>query len=313
MTSRLEELLRMNGPSTPPTTPAPPVDTSRRNPWIALVLGLAAPGLGFLYAGAPVVAVVVLLLAATATAAVPALALWQGVDLQILYALMRAAFVSLWLPTAIFGAVYAHQASGRPLKRFQHVWFYLGFALVTWLAHDTLRTQVVAAHIASAGLVEGDSLVPTARSGDVFVIVKQGFDARALQPGQLVAVNAAAAGQQPRILATRVVATAGATVVVERGVVIRDGAREDAVACTDEERARARSSSADVTALCAAVTTGNTRHLAQALGSGVDRPVVTVRPEHVYVLPDHRGSDPPGGSGEVSVTSILGTAEVLRR
>jgi signal peptidase I len=275
----------------------------KRNPLIALALGLAAPGLGLLYAGNAVLAALVLVTVLLAAVGVPALFLVLHLDLVTLTDVLRALLPALWVPPALFAVWLAAKSEPRVLQGFQHPWWYLGFALVAWTGQGALRELVVARYLITAPAMPSSSMLPTLARNDTVLVKRLGFDAHTVVPGDVVIVRAEKA-EDPAFIA-RVVALAGHVVVVRDGALVIDDVEVARPPCGPTDHPHTDEDGQVVP--CHTETLNGRSWL--TMGTTHRAPVTSVPSGFVYVVGDNRSASQDAQRwGVVSLERIEGRA-----
>lgn len=107
----------------------------KRNPLIAAILYLVNAGLGFLYVGKPVLAVIFALISLFLIG----LAAWTGLLFSptSFYAAI-AIIVSVYILGSVWVIVYAMKSKPEPLKKYQRWYFYVGFFIVAAIFYQPL-------------------------------------------------------------------------------------------------------------------------------------------------------------------------------
>ena len=279
---------------------------AKRNPLIALVLGLAAPGLGLLYAGNGLLAALVLGTVLLAAVGVPALFLVLHLDLITLLDVMRALLPALWVPPALFAVWLAAKSESRALHGFQHPWWYLGFALVAWTGQGALRELVVARYLVTAPAMPSSSMLPTLAKNDAVLVKRLGFDAHTVVPGDVVIVRADKP-EDPAVIA-RVVSLAGHAVVVRDGALVIDDVEIARPACGPSDHPHTDEDGQVVP--CHTETLNGRSWL--TMGTTHRAPVTSVPSGFVYVVGDNRSASQDAQHwGLVSLERIEGRASAV--
>ena len=107
----------------------------KRNPFLAAILYLVNAGLGFLYVGKPLLAVIFALISIFLIA----LAAWAGLFFSptSFYAAFAVIF-SVYMLGMVWVIVYAVKSKPEPLKKYQRWYFYVGFFIVAAVLYQPL-------------------------------------------------------------------------------------------------------------------------------------------------------------------------------
>lgn len=167
---------------------------------LAALCGVLAPGAGLCYAGRWRLALGVAAAYVGAAVVVPLVVVERDIDPARLPDLIVAASLSLWVPALVFGvlaALLAPSSSG-PRPAWRHPWWLFGFVLLTHAGASLARGQVaerVVTVVAVTRQLPRLQLDPPA----AFVVVRRGFLADTLAPGELVAVEHEGSSQLARV------------------------------------------------------------------------------------------------------------------
>ncbi len=242
-----------------------PAPTKRSLP-VAVVLGLAAPGLGLWYVGRALWAAAACAVWLLGFVAVSALVMTH--DPAGLVAAQRAFFVGVLGVSAAAAGVLALKPA--PYKNYMHPWWLVGYALLVWTVSGKARDVIVAQHIGNVVGLPDDHMAPGLARGDLLVVDPR----RAPQLGELAVLPTAT---YPAVL--RVVAVGGQRALIDGDQLRINGSTTDESPCgVDEQRA--------VGLACAAVAIGANRVLVG--GTGCVLPPTDIPDDSVLLLPDAR-------------------------
>ncbi|HEX6615524.1 MAG TPA: signal peptidase I [Gemmatimonadales bacterium] len=199
--------------------------SKRRRPWLAALLNLVVPGLGQLYAGYPVAAVVAYGLTTLAMAA------WIGSSVLLpqnrtLFLLLAAGVAAVVLGLLIHAATLsAREPTASPLRPFSDLW-YFGLS-----AHLTLGATVGTAlwtrmrNSVEAFLVPTESMAPTLLNGDYVFVAKTATVRGRLTDGSIIVFESV---EEPGLkVMKRVVGLPGDTLEMTDGALRRNGRLAD--------------------------------------------------------------------------------------
>lgn len=192
---------------------------ARRRPWLAAVLGVAALGLGHLYAGRPyrgLLAHALVLLASLTTA-------WAIVSARGPLSIVAplAGLLLVWILLVRDGAACAHAAGyGYQRQPYNRWWVYglvfLSAQIVGTVAADHVRNDWV-----QAFKFPSSSMDPTLRVGDHLLVDKRAYRASDPQRGDIVVFQNSNTQDKPWL--KRIIGLPGETVEVRDKHIFIDG------------------------------------------------------------------------------------------
>jgi hypothetical protein len=293
---------------------------TKRHPMIAFAGGVVAPGLGLLLTARPAGALLVATLAVALTIAVPAL-VTDGViaSVDLLPSLLVATSAIVRFGAAALAAWFAFRDAPRARRPYEHVWWAVGFVLVTFVVSGKVRDAVATAHVAAFDFPLNTALRPAIADDRMLVVVKRGFDPTRVAVNDLVAVRAdsrsfprdpALPPEAPsRRGFARVIALPGSTVEVkEDGGILVDGFPVVASPCPATVVTEGR--------VCIeerqATTRGEARRLTTQTSFSRAFPPTAVGPGTVFVLPDDRGRKLHAPAGLVTMSDLDGLVVAAR-
>lgn len=192
---------------------------SRRVPWRAALLSVAAAGLGELYSGRPFRAIIVNLLALVAGLIYFKLLFIPRQPWNIVAPLLM--LLSLWL-FILWDAIHCSRSAPLDyrLKAYNRWYVYGLLIILVWVGHHSLRS-FIHSRIAQGFKVSAESMFPTMLKGDHFLLDKRAYLRNAPQVGDLVAFRMPT---NPTVIyVKRVVAAGGDTVKVKHDKVFTNG------------------------------------------------------------------------------------------
>jgi signal peptidase I len=192
--------------------------TRRRRPWLAALLSLAVPGLGHLYAGYPVAAILVYVAVLLSFGLM--LAAWllvPSAPANILLGL--AAFPTIFLAVPIHaGILAARQPATFELRPYNRWYVYLGIYVllgVLLLPPEQLKRYAEAYRIPSG------AMTPTLMIGDFLYVLKTPASRKEIGIGRVVVFESV---EEPGLkLVKRVVGMPGDTLMMTGGTLRRNG------------------------------------------------------------------------------------------
>lgn len=205
---------------------------------MAFLLGLLFPGLGHVYAGRPwrgigAFAIRFLLILPLASLV---LAAYLGSPMQMMQG--YAIWLGLFLLVPLDGAMTAWKRSGEPLTRWNRLWVYAAYGVVSSLIVFAGQKPFVSHYPVQMSMIPSGGMEPTLQIGD-YVLTDAFHDgSSALQPGGIIVFEYPA---DPRVrYAKRLAGLPGQTIEVRRGTLIVDGqsvakASADHAASQEEE------------------------------------------------------------------------------
>jgi hypothetical protein len=280
-----------------------------------------APGLGFLLTARPVAALFTALLSVAVTLVVPVLVV-DGVTgaVELLPSILVAASAVVRFGSAAWSAVLALRDPPRLFRPYEHVWWALGFVLVTFVTTVKLRDTLSFDRVAAFDMTLNTALRPTIAEDQMLVVVKRGFEPAHVAINDLVAVRAASpsfprnpalpAAQDARRGFARVIALAGSVVEVkDDGGVSVDGFPvvnrpcpasfpHEGHTCIEEKQATPR---------------GEVHRMTTTTSFARPFPPTSVGEGQVFVLPDDRGRKLYAPAGLVSLVDLEGRVVPARR
>lgn len=302
----------------------------RRHPALAFIGGQLTPGLGFLLTGRPLLALLTWAILAAAILVLPLLIIDGVLPIGAEYLLSaHYLFFSVGcFVSAIVAGVLAVRDPPRRFTPYEGPWLVLGFVVLSFATRHALWSRVLDARVVSYGLVPETSMAPTYDPWSRVSIIKRGFQPHKLAINDIVAVragawkkaapsssspspsDASAAVTPPSYPGiTRVIATAGNTVVVDdNGAIFVDGfpvvrtpcsalVPHNGLSCTMEKQATPQG------AVERPVTSTSFPRTFTATSVGVGQ---------VFVLPDDRGRKLDAPAGLVAVADVLGRVVPVR-
>jgi hypothetical protein len=301
---------------------------TRRHPLIALLAGVAVPGLGFWVTGRPQLALINALLAIGAAVALPVLILDGHVpgpfgNVAHLPSTLRVVSALLWLPPAIIAGILAARDPPRQRRGYEHPWWVLGFAIAFFATQTGLRLRVVQPDVFQFAWVADTALAPAIPAETIVVVQKRGVEAATLPINTLVAIANPAAQDAPTapLLFGRVVARPGVTVSVKEGRPEVDGVAvteapcpptlpHAGMICAVEKQPDAQAPGGSWERPTSVSSPG----LGQTAGAvRIEAPLVTVGPGELFLLPDDRRAGVAGGAvGRVRAVDIVGVVHAAR-
>jgi hypothetical protein len=286
----------------------------KRHPMIAFAGGVVAPGLGFLLTARPVAAAFVAVLSLALTVVVPVVVVdFFAGSIDVLPSMLVAATAFVRFGSAAWAAWFAFRDPPRVFRPYEHVWWALGFLLLTFVVSGKVREATATSHVATYDMPLNTALRPAIVEQRMLVIVKRGFEPGQVAINDLVAVRADSrsfprdpaltADQPSRRGFARVIALPGSTVEVkEDGSVIVDGFPVVTEPCPATFPAEGH--------LCLqerqATTNGEVRRMTTRTSFARPFPATAVGPGTVFVLPDDRGRKLYAPAGLVTIVDLEG-------
>ena len=213
--------------STPETPSASPSDPPReprirrRRPWLAGLLAACCPGLGLLYAGRLVPAFTIFWIPQLVLDLALAVATLANTAVVPVLLIGAALVLCVYAAQIVWATVAARRAGPNyPLKRWNHVLAYIGFAVLTAV------TKLAIGGAATANVVElftvpSGGMLPSIMIGDYLLVLKLGARNTTPRRGDIVVFRAP--GREDTKYIQRVVALAGDAVSVRNGVLEVNG------------------------------------------------------------------------------------------
>ncbi len=289
-----------------------PVGEPRTRRWpLALVLGLVAPGLGYLYVGRWVLGVIVAVGLHVVTLGIYAFYVVGGRDL---HEMVRTAFIAtgvMWAVQALPPVWLAWQQSQTyRLTKANHPGAYFAFVGVT-MALRIVNRAVAGTFLFTVLVANDPGMTPTIEQDAQVAVVRWSFDETRLEPGDVVAWDAAAPGEAPAPAFGRVVATPRQSVVFQGDFAIVDGVPIPHRPCSAEEAAPFRD--ADARSRCRIETIrGKNRIVAATHDDGPPTAELVVPDGAVLLLGDDRDRAKDGRTmGPVPYDKLFGKAAAV--
>lgn len=240
-----------------------------RSPILAAVLGVAAPGLGLVFAGRGVAGLLFAVVWIAGGAAVTALVMDADPAGLARGHLLFSAFTHL--SSAVASAVLARRPAHK--KGYEHWWWLFGFFMLAWATQSQVRERLVAPKIGMFWRAFDNSMEPGLALGDLLVVDAR----RAPDPGDVVLVQGLGAEGAPGL--ARVLARQGQSARLDNSRLFIDDALVAESQCRPEEiRAPGLA--------CVAQTLGSTRFVFG--GEQCQVPVTSVAAGQLFVAPDAR-------------------------
>jgi signal peptidase I len=200
------------------STPA----SAGRQPWLALVLSLFAPGLGHLYSG-QIVKGLVLFCAVLLLPPLVVIASWLPPSTVVLVGLLLA--VAAVLALDLYAAVDAYRAARRQRHDYQLRDYNRGIVYVlvflVGLLYLPMAVAAIRANVMEAFVLPSIDMAPSFLRGDHVLVLKQDAQARMPQRGEVVVFRNPSNPEQNWI--KRVIALPGDSVAVKGTEVIVNG------------------------------------------------------------------------------------------
>ncbi len=295
----------------PPRTPHVLGEQRARRWPFAILMGLAAPGLGYLYVGRWITGLVVAIGMHVVTLGVFAYYIATGRDLDAMLTTAMIITGVMWVAQALPATWWAWQRSSTyRLTKANHSRAYIGFVGFTVLLR--MIDRAVAGTFLFAVLAANDpGMTPTIEQGAQVAVVRWGFDPTRLVPGDVVAWDAAAPGEAPVPAFGRVVATPRQRVVMSGDFAIVDGVPTQHRPCSAAEQAPFRDS--DGGGRCRhEVIGGEGRVVAASHDDGPPTAEVVVPDGAVFLLGDDRDRAKDGRTtGAVPHGKLFGRATAI--
>ena len=202
-----------------PAQGAPADPVSRRVPWWAALLSVAVAGLGELYSGRPLRAVI--LNASVLVAGLSGLKLFfiPSQPWNVITPLLI--FLSVWA-LRIGDAFYCARKAPLDyrLKAYNRWYVYVVLIVLVWAGQHSLQS-VIRSQFCQAFKVPVDSMSPTLLKGDQFLVDKRAYLTREPQVGDIVAFRLPT--KPSELLVKRIVARGGDTLKVKDEMVFTNG------------------------------------------------------------------------------------------
>lgn len=286
----------------------------KRHPMIAFAAGVLAPGLGFLLTARPVAAAFTAVLSLALTVVVPVLVV-DGVvgSVDLLPSLLIAITAFVRFGSAGISALLAFRDAPRAFRPYEHVWWAVGFVLLTFVVSGKVRDAVATDHVAAFDFPLNSALRPAIAEDRMLIVVKRGFEPARVAINDVVAVRADSHSfprdpalppeQNARRGFARVIALPGSTVEVkEDGGVVVDGFPVIAQPCPATFPAEGH--------VCVeerqATTHGEARRMTTSTSFARTFSPTAVGPGYVFVLPDDRGRKLHAPAGLVATADLEG-------
>ena len=194
-------------------------ETRPRNRQVATLVTLLCPGLGYMYIGKPLLGLTINLLFILL---VEIFVILQGM-LKFFPLLPGLVLALSWIGFATLAALdvrerlATHGSEEYLLRSYNHWLPYSLMALLSFALPIFLSFKVTLYSLWEITALEHSGMAPTLLRGDVLLVDRSGFSARAPQPGEIVAVSSGKEGAPTHVL--RVIATHKDTIRVEGDLV----------------------------------------------------------------------------------------------